>query len=153
MAAADHNDVVGNGPNDEGRIAQSLRHELLMLPYYRVFDDLAFRVNGDTGTLLGEVTDPVLKSDTQNVVKKVEGVTSVNNQIEVLPLSDLDWQIRRAVAISPFGVSRCPLTETFPGLGSPEGGASISHLQISCTYSRCYDLCVYYRSRSATDCV
>src|SRR6476661_3837738 len=61
------------------RIAREVRHELVMLPYYGVFDNLAFRVDGSTVTLLGEVTRPTLKSDAENVVKGVEGVTSVNN--------------------------------------------------------------------------
>jgi hyperosmotically inducible protein len=103
FAAADHNDAFTNGPNDESRIAQKVRHELLMLPYYNIFDDLAFRVEGTTVTLLGEVTNPTLKSDAQNVVKRVEGVTAVNNQIEVLPLSPMDRQIRMAVARAIYG--------------------------------------------------
>ncbi len=67
-----------------------------MLPFYTIFDDLAFHVEGSTVTLLGDVTDPVLKSDAGNVVKRIEGVTQVINNINVLPLSDMDWQIRRA---------------------------------------------------------
>src|ERR1041384_3339677 len=67
-----------------------------MLPYYGVFDDLAFRVNGSTVTLLGNVTRPTLKSDAENVVKGIEGVEKVNNQIQVLPLSPMDDQIRVA---------------------------------------------------------
>jgi len=67
-----------------------------MLPYYGVFDNLAFTVNGGTVTLLGQVTRPTLKSDAENVVKRIEGVTRVQNKIEVLPLSDMDWQTRRA---------------------------------------------------------
>ena len=76
-----------------------------MLPYYGVFDDLAFRVDGSTVTLLGEVTRPTLKSDAENVVKRIEGVTKINNQIEVLPLSPMDDQIRmaefRAIYVDP----------------------------------------------------
>jgi hyperosmotically inducible periplasmic protein len=93
---AQHNDVFVPSSQPEGRIAEQVRHELLMLPYYTIFDDLAFRVQGSTVTLLGAVTNPVLKSDAENVVKKIEGVTQVNNQIEVLPVSPMDWQIRRA---------------------------------------------------------
>ena len=47
----------------------------MTLPYYGVFDDLAFRVNGGTVTLLGAVAQPVLKSDAEKAVKRVEGVT------------------------------------------------------------------------------
>ena len=99
----DHNDAFVRGPGDESRIAQQVRHQLLMLPYYTIFDDLAFRVNGSTVTLLGDVTNPVLKSDAENVAKRVEGVTQVINQINVLPLSDMDWQIRRAEFRAIYG--------------------------------------------------
>src|SRR3984957_8865876 len=101
----DHNDAFRAGPVDENRIAQKVRHELLMLPYYGVFDDLAFRVDGSTVTLLGEVSRPTLKSDAQNVVKRIEGVTNVVNQIEVLPLSPMDDQIRRAEYRAIYGDS------------------------------------------------
>jgi len=74
-----------------------------MLPYLNVFDDLSFRVDNGVVTLFGEVTRPVLKSDAQNVVKKVEGVTGINNQIEVLPLSPMDNQIRMREYRSIFG--------------------------------------------------
>jgi hyperosmotically inducible protein len=99
----DHNDAFRAGPENECRIAKQVRHELLMLPYYGVFDDLAFRIDGGTVTLLGEVTWPTLKSDAQNVVKRVEGVTNVINQIEVLPLSPMDNQIRRAEYRAIYG--------------------------------------------------
>lgn len=71
-----------------------VHHALVMLPYLNLFDDLSYRVDGTTVTLFGQVTDPVVKSDAQNVVKRTEGVTEVNNQIEVLPLSPFDNQIR-----------------------------------------------------------
>ncbi|HUK16450.1 MAG TPA: BON domain-containing protein [Bryobacteraceae bacterium] len=88
-------DRIGGAPGQD-RIAREVRHELVMLPYYGVFDNLAFTVNGGTVTLLGQVTRPTLKSDAENVVKRIEGVTRVENKIEVLPLSDMDWQTRRA---------------------------------------------------------
>ena len=84
-------------------LEDKVRHQLVMLPYYNVFDNLAFRLDGGQVTLFGEVTQPVLKSDAQNAVKRVEGVTSVNNQIEVLPLSPFDDQIRRATYFSIYG--------------------------------------------------
>lgn len=77
-------------------LQKEVRHRLLMLPYYSVFDNLEYRINGDEVTLLGQVTRPTLKSDAENVVKKIEGVRRVNNRIEVLPLSMFDDQIRRA---------------------------------------------------------
>src|SRR5690242_20450805 len=79
------------------RIAREVRHELVMLPYYGVFDNLAFKVDGYTVTLLGQVARPTLKSDAENVVKRIEGVEHVKNEIEVLPVSPNDDRIRRAV--------------------------------------------------------
>lgn len=91
------------GAADENRIAHEVRHELLMLPYYGVFDDLKFRVDGNTVTLLGKVTRPTLKSDAERVVKRIEGVEKVINQIEVLPLSPMDDQIRIAEYRAIYG--------------------------------------------------
>jgi hyperosmotically inducible protein len=87
----------------EQRIQREVRHELVMLPYYGVFDNLAFKVDGYKVTLLGEVTRPTLKSDAEAVVRKIEGVESVDNQIEVLPLSPNDDRIRRAVYRAIYG--------------------------------------------------
>jgi hyperosmotically inducible periplasmic protein len=79
------------------RIAKEVRHELIMLPYYGVFDNLAFKVDGSNVTLIGQVTNPTLKNDAFNVVKNIEGVGTVTNDIEVLPVSPNDNLIRRAV--------------------------------------------------------
>lgn len=79
------------------RLEREVRRELIMLPYYGLFDNLAFKVEGYKVTLLGEVTRPTLKSDAEAVVKRIEGVESVDNQIEVLPLSPNDDRIRLAV--------------------------------------------------------
>jgi hyperosmotically inducible protein len=77
---------------------REIRHELIMLPYYSVFDWLQFTAQPDGEVILqGQVTRPTLKSDAERVVKDVEGVTNVVNQIEVLPLSPNDDRIRRAV--------------------------------------------------------
>jgi hyperosmotically inducible protein len=81
---------------DTHRIIREVHHELVMLPYYGVFDNLAYKVDGATVTLLGQVTRPTLKSDAGNVVKRIEGVEKVNNDIEVLPLSPMDDRIRIA---------------------------------------------------------
>jgi hyperosmotically inducible protein len=85
------------GGQGQDRIAREVRHELVMLPYYGVFDNMAYRVDGSTVTLMGQVTRPTLKSDAENVVKGIEGVERVNNQIVVLPLSPMDDRIRVAV--------------------------------------------------------
>jgi hyperosmotically inducible protein len=98
-----HNDPYVAGPTDESRLVQEVRHQLVMLPYYSVFDDLGFNVNGGTVTLEGQVTQPVLKDDAGRAVKKVEGVTNVVNNIEVLPLSPNDDNIRRGVYRAIYG--------------------------------------------------
>src|SRR5438067_1355771 len=69
------------------RIEREVRHEILMLPNFGVFDNVAFKVNGFNVTLYGSVTQPVLKSEVENVVRSIEGVETVDNRIEVLPLS------------------------------------------------------------------
>ena len=71
-------------PMTDQRIAREVRHELVMLPYYGVFDNLAFKLDGSNVTLIGQVTNPTLKSDAFNVVKNIEGVGTVTNDIEVL---------------------------------------------------------------------
>jgi hyperosmotically inducible protein len=87
----------------QDRITREVRHELVMLPYYGVFDNLGYRVDGGTVSLSGQVTRPTLKSDAENVVKGIEGVTRVDNQIEVLPLSSMDDRIRIAAYRTIFG--------------------------------------------------
>ena len=82
---------------DAARITQEVRHELVMLPYLDVFDNLSYRVDGKTVTLFGQVTKPTLKTTAERVVKGIEGVDRVDNQIEVLPLSLNDDRIRRAL--------------------------------------------------------
>jgi|SRR5579883_303385 hyperosmotically inducible protein len=84
-------------------LENKVRHELAMLPYLTLFDDLSYRVDGNTVTLFGEVTEPILKSDAANAVKRIEGVTAVSNQIEVLPLSPMDNQIRWRTYRAIFG--------------------------------------------------
>ena len=95
--------VAGLAQNAEDRIAREVRHELVMLPYYGVFDDLEFRVQGHTVTLLGKVTKPTLRTDAGNVVKKIEGVEKVDNQIQVLPLSPMDERLRIAEYRTIYG--------------------------------------------------
>lgn len=88
------------------RIYKEVRHELVMLPFYGVFDNLSYKVDTDgTVTLLGQVTRPVLKSDAENSVKKIEGVDRVVNNIEVLPASPADDRIRREAYRAIYGNS------------------------------------------------
>ncbi|PYX03066.1 MAG: transport-associated protein [Acidobacteria bacterium] len=86
------------------RIIKEVHHELVMLPFYGVFDNLAYKVSPDgTVTLLGQVSRPTLKSDAENVVKRIEGVERVDNQIKVLPVSPNDDRIRRVVYRAIYG--------------------------------------------------
>jgi hyperosmotically inducible protein len=94
-------------PKAVERIQKEVRHELLMLPYLDVFDNLAYKVDGYNVTLYGQVTRPTLKSDAGKVVKGIEGVEKVDNQIEVLPASPSDdrqrIQLYRAIyGYEPF---------------------------------------------------
>lgn len=87
----------------EGWLKEKVRHELVMLPYLSVFDNLQYRVDGNTVILEGQVRNAALKPDAANVVKRIEGVTKVVNNIEVLPLSPMDDQIRRSTYRAIFG--------------------------------------------------
>jgi len=89
--------------SSQDRIIREVRHELLMLPYFRVFDYIAFKVDGSTVTLLGQVVNPTLKSDAENVVKRIEGVEKVVNQIEVLPPSPMDDRLRLELYRAIYG--------------------------------------------------
>ncbi len=91
------------GTDTNARVAREVMHELVMLPYYSVWDNLAFQVNGNTVTLLGQVVNPTTKSDAEASVKKIEGVQKVVNNIEVLPPSPMDDQIRRAEYRAIYG--------------------------------------------------
>src|SRR5579859_161022 len=84
-------------------LVREVRHQSLLLPYYSVFDNLAYRVDGDHVTLEGQVVLPTLKSDAGNVVKSIEGVSGVTNNIEVLPNSPMDDQSRRALYRAIYG--------------------------------------------------
>jgi len=106
--AAEQSKRPGN-QNTQARVRayliRQVRHELIMLPYYSVFDWLEFEVRGDGDVILqGQVTRPTLKSDAEHVVKRIEGVENVTNRIEVLPLSPNDDRIRRAVYRTLFSI-------------------------------------------------
>src|SRR5579864_9711495 len=97
-------------------LVREVRHQLLLLPSDSVFDNLAFKVDGDHVTLEGQVTNPTLKHDAESAVKSIESVSNVTNNIEVLPLSPMDDQSRRALyrniygdaALSKYGWSAMP---------------------------------------------
>jgi hyperosmotically inducible protein len=84
-------------------IAREVRHELVMLPRVNVFDNLAYRVDGHTVVLLGQVTEPIVKDDAEKALKGIEGVERVDNQIEVLPLSPNDDRLRLALYRAIYG--------------------------------------------------
>ena len=86
------------------RITREVHHELVMLPFYGVFDNLAYKVDPDgTVTLMGQTVRPTLQSDAERAVKRIEGVTKVINNIEVLPPSPMDDRIRLAVYRAIYG--------------------------------------------------
>ncbi len=80
----------------ENNIAKEVRHELLMLPYYSLFDDLEYTVQGRTVILSGSLTSEhaETKSDAAAVVKRIEGVDKVINNIKILPPAPIDQQAR-----------------------------------------------------------
>jgi len=86
--------VYASGPAVPKTLDEQVRHELNMLPYYGVFDDISYRVDGDNVTLAGQVWQPVLKLQAESAIKQIAGVGKVDNQIEVLPTSNFDDQIR-----------------------------------------------------------
>ena len=90
----------------QDRVSREVYHELVMIPDLTIFDNLAYKVDGSNVTLLGQVRNPVIKSEAEASVKHIEGVQSVNNQIEVLPPSPNDDRIRRQVARALFNDDR-----------------------------------------------
>jgi hyperosmotically inducible protein len=95
--------AVGQETKANQNIVREVRHQLLLLPYYSVFDNLAFKVDGDRVTLEGQVTNPTLKHDAEAAVKSIEAVSNVTNNIEVLPPSPMDDQLRRALYRAIYG--------------------------------------------------
>jgi hyperosmotically inducible protein len=99
------------------RIQKEVRHELIMLPYVDVFDNLAYKVEGYKVTLYGHVRRPSSKSDAESAVKKIEGVEAVDNQIEVLPNSPNDDRLRLRLYRAIYGYS--PLQRYALGVQKP----------------------------------
>ncbi|HEV2991608.1 MAG TPA: BON domain-containing protein [Candidatus Angelobacter sp.] len=97
---------VDTNPRMSERIVKEVRHELVMLPQLSVFDNLAYKVDGGTVTLLGQVRNAILKDEAERAVKHIEGVERVDNQIEILPASINDDRIRRQVARAIFNQPR-----------------------------------------------
>jgi hyperosmotically inducible protein len=90
----------------EQRLPGEVRHELNMIPQFTIFDNLAYRVDGGTVTLFGQVRDAIVKDSAEARVKHLEGVERVDNRIEILPASFNDDRIRRRVAQAVFNDPR-----------------------------------------------
>ena len=105
---------AGSLPAKDVSLTDKVRHELNMLPYYGVFDAINYEVNGSTVTLSGAVHYPVLAYDAANVIKGIPGVESVQNMIEVLPLSRFDDQIRLAAWRSVYSWPSMARVATMP---------------------------------------
>jgi len=84
-------------------VDEHIQHQLRNLTYYTVFDNISYRVDNGTVILFGQVTKPVLKVDAERLVKDVEGLTAVRNEIEVLPFSQFDDQIRVSTYRAIYG--------------------------------------------------
>lgn len=95
--------AVTRTPMADAKFNEQIRKELVMLPFLGVFDNMEFRRDGNTVTLMGQVTRPTLRSDAQRVVERIEGVERVVNNIEVLPLSPFDDRIRLATLRAVYG--------------------------------------------------
>jgi hyperosmotically inducible periplasmic protein len=106
------------------KLAESVRKQIVTQPQYGVFDNIHFALKGNTVILRGQASRPTLKSSIENVVKKIEGVGSVENQIEVLPLSGNDDRIRAAVYASIY--SYAPLQRYTSNRGGAMGGRSVA---------------------------
>ena len=109
---ADYGKHITSSDPVEAQIAKEVRHELLMLPWYSLFDDLEFSVEERTVTLSGDLTSEhaVTKSDAENAVKHIEGVDKVINNIQILPPSPFDTRVREQTYAA---LSRGPLSRYF----------------------------------------
>lgn len=99
------------------RIAEQVQKNIVQLPNYGLFDDIRFGIKGNTVILKGYASRPTLKESAERVVKNIEGVESVTNQIEVLPLSRADDDVRVRTYIAIYG--HPTLSRYNPNRGSP----------------------------------
>lgn len=106
------------------KMAGEVHKQIVKLPQYGVFDHIYFGIKNGVVTLYGKASRPTLKSGAENVVKKIEGVKSVDNKIEVLPLSPNDDRIRAAVYASIYGYG--PLQRYSSGRGRLGPGPSVA---------------------------
>jgi hyperosmotically inducible periplasmic protein len=94
-----------NNPLPAQDLSSQVRHELVMIPYYTVFDDLGYSIDNGVVTLTGDVINPVVRTDAERSVKRLPGVTKVVNKINILPPSSMDNHIRAAEYRAIFGYS------------------------------------------------
>ncbi len=97
--------ATSNTGYSDAEIAKRLTHEIRMYPWYTIFDNISFRVNEGAVELAGQVNEPYKKADLGRIAQRVPGVASVSNDLEVLPLSPMDnqlrWQVARAIYRDP----------------------------------------------------
>jgi len=105
QSPAGNQSSAGNQRMQE-RISREVYHDLVMLPQLSIFDNISYKLDGNTVTLMGAVRNAVLKDEAEQSVKKIEGVEKVNNEIEILPPSPNDDRIRRQVARAIFNDDR-----------------------------------------------
>jgi hyperosmotically inducible periplasmic protein len=105
------------------RMAKDIHKAIVTLPQYGVFDNISYGIKGRTVILRGQASRPTLKSGIENVVKKVEGVEVVQNEIEVLPLSPNDDRIRAATYVALYRYA--PL-QRYTNNRAPGGGPSVA---------------------------
>lgn len=115
--------VAGAAGRDKGpalqgdaAVAEAVRHQVAMYPYYSIWDDISFRVNNGQVELMGAVTQPYKKSDIEHIVARAPGVTSVTDQVKVLPLSDFDNRLRIQIARAIYAD---PVFTQYRGLAVP----------------------------------
>lgn len=127
LGRAQNETAASSNPNQQEilRITKEVRKQIVMLPQYGVFDHIHFAIKGtDTVVLEGKASRPTLKSGAENVVKKIQGVTTVDNQIQVLPVSPNDDRIRGAVYASIYGYPA--LQKYTSNRGGPRGVRSVA---------------------------
>jgi hyperosmotically inducible periplasmic protein len=98
-----NNLLVSTGNISPQQILEKARHEILMYPYYTIFDNITLSTQGNQLTVAGQVTQPYKKSDLGNILADIRGVTNLRNDIQVLPLSSYDDHIRLAIARRIYG--------------------------------------------------
>ena len=95
---------ASTGPaQTDADLAKHVRHEIVMYSHYTLWDDVNYRVANGQVELTGAVTDPYKKSDLTKIVQHIPGVTSVSNDLQVLPLSDMDNRLRFQIARAIYG--------------------------------------------------